>query len=203
MSLLSSLSKGSCCHLDNSCLSATCIQSKICRASCCHTILMQPQSPNHASVSEYRYFFYMQMHTAHGGQEEAQNRQEPASSNETAAADPPFHLLMTHLLPPQARYVAFVVHNFCIPAFAVAFADVLLFASTAVLAAAMATALQCSASAMIGQSPSDRQRETNSCMPYRVSAILLLTSSQTLGPFLVMSYDCAGSFSKGGSAARR
>ncbi len=138
-----------------------------------------------------------------GDKKKHRTGKSPPAAMRQQQQTPPFHLLMTHLLPPQARYVAFVVHNFCIPAFAVAFADVLLFASTAVLAAAMATALQCSASAMIGQSPSDRQRETNSCMPYRVSAILLLTSSQTLGPFLVMSYDCAGSFSKGGSAARR
>jgi len=64
---------------------------------------------------------------------------------------PPFHLLVTHLLPPQLRYVAFAVHNICIPAFAVAIADALPFASDTLLAAAMPTALQWSSCAMIGQ----------------------------------------------------
>lgn len=83
----------------------------------------------------------MQMHTAHGGQVEAENRQEAGSSSGSAAADPS-HLLVTHLLPPQPRYVAFAVHNICIPAFAVAIADALPFASDTLLAAAMPTALQ-------------------------------------------------------------
>lgn len=102
---------------------------------------------------------------------------------------PPFHLLVTHLLPPQPRYVAFAVHNICIPAFAVAIADALPFASDTLLAAAMPTALQWSSCAMIGQPPFDRQCESNSCMHYRVSVILLLTSPHILGPFLLMSYD--------------
>lgn len=42
----------------------------------------------HQKYTEYRYSCYMQMHTAHGGQVEAENRQEAGSSSGSAAADP-------------------------------------------------------------------------------------------------------------------
>ncbi len=42
----------------------------------------------HRKYNEYKFCCYMQMHTAHEGQEEAQNRQEGTSSNGSAAVDP-------------------------------------------------------------------------------------------------------------------